>query len=73
MKIPRNNTRTDALDDLSPMPFGKHKGVRMQDVPVSYLHYLWNNGMAGNKSDPVAVYIRDNIAALEQENPDLIW
>lgn len=29
------------LDDMDPMPFGKHAGRPMQDVPAQYLHWLW--------------------------------
>ena len=60
------------LSDTDPMPFGKHKGRAMQDVPTEYLHFLWLNGL--NKDDkPVANYIRRSLDALKQENPDLIW
>jgi uncharacterized protein (DUF3820 family) len=31
-----------SVDDDSPMPFGKHKGERLGDVPSSYLVWLWN-------------------------------
>ena len=61
------------LSDLDPMPFGKHKGTPMQDVPANYLHWLWCNGKGGDKSCPVADYIRRNLNALKVENPDLIW
>lgn len=61
------------LADYDPMPFGKHKGLLMQDVPASYLHWLWANGKAGDNQCPVADYIRRNISALEQEYPDGIW
>ncbi len=60
------------MDDLTLMPFGKHKGIFMQDVPASYLHYLWVNGMKNEKS-PVAEYIRSRLDALKKEHPDGIW
>jgi len=63
----------EPLSDLCPMPFGKHKGEPMQDVPASYLHWLWSNGKQSDKSCPVAAYIRENINALKQEHPDGIW
>ena len=44
----------------------------MQDVPVDYLHYLWNEGLK-NETKPVAEYIRKNLNALKLENKDLIW
>lgn len=54
------------------MPFGKHKGTPMQDVPASYLFWLWTNGKEAEKS-PVADYIRENLDALKKEYPDGIW
>ena len=61
------------LDDTDPMPFGKHAGTTMQNVPASYLHYLWTNGMKEDMTSNVAEYIRDNLAALKYEHPDGIW
>lgn len=60
------------LFDDSPMPFGKHKGKPMKDVPVNYLHYLWESGLC-KEDKPVANYIRKSLPALKKENPDLIW
>jgi uncharacterized protein (DUF3820 family) len=64
------------LTDLSPMPFGMYKGSPMQDVPASYLHYLWTSGIGGRTfeaSSLVAAYIRENMDALKKEYPDGIW
>jgi len=61
------------LNDLSPMPFGKHKGEPMQDVPASYFHYLWTSGLRDDKQSNVAAYIRRNLSALKQEHPDGLW
>lgn len=61
------------LTDLDPMPFGKHRGLPMQDVPADYLHWLWTNGKSQDKSDPVAAYIRKNLAALKKEHRDGVW
>lgn len=66
-------SHTRQLNDDSPMPFGKHKGNAMQDVPADYLHYLWTSGKRHDKLCPVADYIRRNLDVLETENPDLIW
>lgn len=63
----------DGLTDTDPMPFGKHKGTPMQDVPASYFHWLWGNGLAQDSTSPVADYIRRNKTALAQEFPDGIW
>jgi hypothetical protein len=61
------------LEDTDPMPFGKYKGTMMQDVPAHYLHWLWTNGKQSDKQCAVADYIRRNLSALKQENPDAIW
>ena len=61
------------LSDTDPFPFGKHKGEPMQDVPARYLHWLWTNGKEGDKSCPVADYIRRNLDALRKEHTDGIW
>lgn len=62
------------LTDLHQMPWGKHKGVLMQDVPASYFFWLWTErGFENNKQDPVACYIRENLKTLKSEYPDGIW
>lgn len=72
------------LQDADPMPIGHaHLNTLMQDVPVDYLHFLWQNGLkskttaAANLYDEdrlaVANYIRKNLKALKLENKDLIW
>lgn len=61
------------LDDDSPMPFGKHRGIPMRDVPASYLHWLWQDGLKNDRRSPVACYIRANLNALKEEHPDGLW
>ena len=61
------------LTDLDRMAFGKYKGTIMQDVPASYFHYLWTNGMEHDKENQVAIYIRKNLSALKIEYKDGIW
>jgi uncharacterized protein (DUF3820 family) len=73
------------LEDTDKMPFGKHSGIPMQDVPASYFHYLWTNGMSSLKpygptgtlrddnQSRVADYIRRNLSALKEEHPDGVW
>lgn len=59
------------LTDKSPMPFGKHKGTAMANVPASYLLWLWeqwNNSMPeGYANESVKAYIKDNLDELEME------
>ena len=61
------------LLDTDEMPFGKYKGEQMQDVPASYLHWLWTNGKDKDTRCLVADYIRRNKDVLAQEYPDGIW
>ena len=52
------------LTDQSPMPFGKHKGVEMENVPCSYLIWLYENDL---KDGDVKDYIEDNMDVLKME------
>lgn len=84
IKVPRTNTTAftsekgiPQLTDTTPMLFGAHHDVPMQDVPARYLLYLWNDGyrLATNedsKRGAVARYIKANLDALSQEDPDTI-
>lgn len=58
-----------AFNDQSLMPFGKHKRKKMEDVPASYLLYLWNDGV---QHPDVRAYIEENLSVLQFENPDTI-
>lgn len=59
---------------MDKMPFGKHKDEMMQDVPASYLHYLWTHGKESEtKTCAVADYIARNLEALKLEHKDGIW
>lgn len=70
------------LTDLDPMPFGQYRTTPMQDVPASYLHYLWTTGgyksllkTSASKTDRyrVARYIESHLNHLRKEHPDGIW
>ena len=61
------------LQDTDAMPFGKYRGAPMQDIPASYLHWLWIKGKREDTTCPVADYIRRNKDILAQEHPDGIW
>ena len=72
--MPQEHGHIDCgLTDTDPMPFGKYKGTPMQDVPASYLHWLWTNGKKDDKTCKVADYIRRNLNALKQEHRGGIW
>lgn len=53
-----------ALTDNSLMPYGTHKGKRMEDVPAKYLLWLYDNDKC---SKDVKAYIEDCMDVLEKE------
>jgi len=68
------NNNMKQLEDTDIMPFGKHKGLQMQEVPASYLHWLWTNGLSKEvKTKNVADYISRRLDALKVEYTDGIW
>lgn len=67
MGLPKNLE----YNDLTLMPFGKYKGEPLQDVPASYLHYLWTQKPLSDVR--LEQYIKKNISALKKEYPDGIW
>ena len=52
------------LNDESPMPWGKYKGDKMENVPASYLLWLYKNQKC---SIDVKEYIVDNLDVLKKE------
>lgn len=60
------------MNDQSEMPFGKYKGKKMEDVPASYLLWLWDNGVWAETNKPLHNYIRGSFTALETEAKDYI-
>lgn len=61
------------INDLDPMPFGKYKGTPMQDVPASYLHWVWHNTTTDNCNGSLYSYIKFSVSALKDEDPDKLW
>ena len=60
--------KVEPLTDKSPMPYGKHRGVEMANVPADYL--LWMRGNIPQDDDlnkAIRAYIEDNIELLEEE------
>lgn len=53
-----------ALNDDSPMPFGKYKDEKMANVPASYLMWLYNENKCNKE---VRDYIEDNLDVLKEE------
>lgn len=57
--------------DQTPMPFGKHKGQKLEDVPASYL--LWCSENVEPTDDvrrALLTYIAENMAVIESELED---
>jgi len=65
MKDNQTQNTNDKLTNNSLMPFGKHKGKKMANVPYTYLLWLWRE--SNNKSGNVFDYIRENLDALKAE------
>lgn len=59
-----------ALTDEDIMPFGKHKGKRMADVPASYLAWLRGQNC---ENRAVMGYIENSWEAIKKECPDTIF
>lgn len=41
----KQDKRYPAFEDNDLMPFGKHHGESLSDVPARYLVWLWNDGL----------------------------
>lgn len=52
------------LTDDSIMPFGKHQGTAMANVPADYLIYLYDRDICYGE---VKDYIKENLDVLTQE------
>ncbi len=63
--------KLEPYGDTDLMDFGKYKNEMLQDVPASYLHWLWTQRPISDKR--LEAYIKANITALKKEHPDGIW
>lgn len=50
--------------DNTPMPFGKHKGTALANVPAHYLLWVYREGTSNNS---LKQYIEDNMDAIKIE------
>jgi len=55
---------TALFGDNDTMPFGRHKGKKMSDVPAIYLLWLYDKGL---KHTAVKQYIRVNFETLKKQ------
>ena len=53
------------MNDNSIMPYGKHKGTKLANVPAQYLIWLYENTTIKDKG--LEAYIADNLDVLKQE------
>ena len=54
------------MNDDDPMPFGKHKGRKMSEVPARYLDWLRDQDWLAQWPD-VRSYVEDNETVLDEE------
>ena len=53
------------MNDNSPIPFGKHKGTKLANIPAYYLIWLYENNKCFGE---LKAYIKDNLELLQTEN-----
>lgn len=55
--------------DETLMPFGKHMGIKLANVPAEYLMWLYDSSEQGKRlsDSKLAKYILENIEALRME------
>lgn len=72
-KLEKPQPPAEKLTDLSPMPFGKHRNTLLQDVPPSYLLWLWDEGGIWQEPQkPIHHYIKESFNALLKDCPDYL-
>jgi hypothetical protein len=59
--------------DQDLMPFGRHVGKPMSEVPPAYLHFLWKSGMKNDMRSSVADYIRRNLERYKKRYKSSDW
>ncbi len=52
------------LTDKSPMPYGKHKGKQLANVPADYLLWLYKNNKCNAQ---VKAYVIDNLEVINEQ------
>jgi len=55
------------ITDESIMPYGKHQGEKMANVPADYLIFMFD---AGYLNGSLAKYVKENMDALRKEMED---
>ena len=54
-------------NDNTVMPWGKHQGVQLKDIPDSYLHFMWQKYESGEYEthEKFKNYLDENIDAIK--------
>jgi hypothetical protein len=61
------------MDDNSKMTFGKHAGKRLEEVPSSYLLWLWDkDDGVWQQPGELHDYIKESWSALLHDNRDFV-
>lgn len=60
----KNKKKVEPLKDTDLMPFGKYQGEEMQDVPASYLIWLYESTKCNER---IKAYIEENRDVLDFE------
>ena len=59
-----------AFTDETPMPFGKHKGAPLKDVPADYLLWLADQDGFAERNPELSAYVEKNRALLDDEQEE---
>lgn len=59
-----SDIKDNVYDDDTIMPFGKHKGEALQDVPDDYFLYLYDNAMISDSK--LLRYVEHNLDAIKK-------
>ena len=60
----KGNLHSDML-----MPFGKHRGKKLKEVPIDYLFWVYTNMEKKDWNRGVLVYIKKNLERLQKKLP----
>ena len=60
-------SKPGAMDHHSLMPYGRHKGKPMGDVPAQYLIHIYHKHLKMNPG--LKTYIHDNLEKLHEQAP----
>ena len=71
-EIEQPTPSTSDSEEPATKPFGKHRGMRLSDVPPEYYHWLWHSE-GGVRHDAIRTYIAEHWNELVAATPKLTW